>query len=60
MSVELIFAGLVAVYLGIAAVGHVLVIAAIGKCVREDYSGGRGRRAAARPPSASLQACPTP
>jgi hypothetical protein len=46
MSIELIAAGFVAAYLGIAALGHVLVIAAIGKCVREDYFGGRGRKAA--------------
>ena len=57
MSVELIAAGLVAAYLGIAALGHVLVIAAIGKCVHEDHFGGRGRPAAPRPQTAPLEAC---
>jgi hypothetical protein len=47
MSIELIAAGVLALYLGIAALGHALVVAAICKCAREDHFGGRGRRAAA-------------
>ena len=47
MSIELIATAFIAAYLGVAALGHVLVIAAIGKCVREDYFGGRGRKTAA-------------
>ncbi|HEY6996256.1 MAG TPA: hypothetical protein VH397_21350 [Xanthobacteraceae bacterium] len=47
MPIELIAAGFVAAYLGIAALGHVLVIAAICKYAREDHFGGRGRRTVA-------------
>jgi hypothetical protein len=57
MSIELIAAGFIAAYLGIAALGHVLVIAAICKGVREDYFGGRGRRAAGRRTAMPTPAC---
>ena len=43
MPLELIVTALISVYLGIVALGHVLVIAAIYKCLREDYAGGGGR-----------------
>ncbi|MGA7490369.1 MAG: hypothetical protein WBW74_25900 [Xanthobacteraceae bacterium] len=46
MSIELIVYFFVAAFVVIAAVGHVLLIAAICRCVREDYFGGRGRKAA--------------
>jgi hypothetical protein len=49
MPLELIVAALISVYLGILALGHVLVIAAIYKCLREDYIGGRRRRTTADP-----------
>src|SRR5262245_9770107 len=49
MPFELIMAALISVYLVILALGHVLVIAAIYKCLREDYIGGRGRRTTADP-----------
>ncbi|HET9245050.1 MAG TPA: hypothetical protein VFO15_04530 [Xanthobacteraceae bacterium] len=49
MPLELIVTALISVYLGIAALGHVLVIAAIYKCLREDYIGGRGRRTTTDP-----------
>jgi hypothetical protein len=44
MPLELIVTALVSVYLVIVALGHVLVIAAIYKCLREEYIGGRRRR----------------
>ncbi len=44
MPLELIVTALIGVYLVIVALGHVLVIAAIYKCLREDYMRGRGRR----------------
>jgi len=49
MPLELIVAALISVYLVILALGHVLVIVAVYKCLREDYIGGRGRRTAADP-----------
>jgi hypothetical protein len=49
MPLELIVTALISVYLVIAALGHVLVIAAIYKCLREDYIGGRGRRTTTDP-----------
>ncbi len=49
MPLELIVTALVSVYLVIVALGHVLVIAAIYKCLREDYIGGRGRRTTTGP-----------
>ena len=48
MFVELILAASVAAYVAVVALGHVLLIAAIYRCLREDSAGGRGRRAAAR------------
>ena len=47
MPLELIVAALISVYLGILALGHVLVIVAIYKCLREDYM--RGRRTTTDP-----------
>src|SRR5262245_2011587 len=49
MPLELIVTALISVYLVIAALGHVLVVAAIYKCLREDYIGGRGRRTTTDP-----------
>jgi len=48
MFVELILAASIAAYVAVVALGHVLLIAAIYKYLREDGAGGRGRRAAAR------------
>jgi hypothetical protein len=48
MVVELILAASIAAYVAIVALGHVLLFAAIYRCLREDRAGGRGRRAAAR------------
>jgi len=47
MPLELIVTALIGVYLVIVALGHVLVIAAIYKCLREDYM--RGRRTTTDP-----------
>ena len=44
MLIELIVIAIVVAYLAIVALGHVLLVAAICKCLREDYMGGRGRR----------------
>jgi hypothetical protein len=49
MPLELIVTALISVYLVIVALGHVLVIAAIYKCLREDYMRGRGRRTTTDP-----------
>ena len=48
MLIELIMAALIAAYVAVVALGHVLLIAAIYKYLREDSAGGRGRKAAAR------------
>jgi hypothetical protein len=48
MFVELILAASIAAYVAIVALGHVLLFAAIYRCLREDSAGGRGRRTAAR------------
>jgi hypothetical protein len=48
MFIELILTASVTAYVAIVALGHVLLFAAIYKCLREDSAGGRGRRAAAR------------
>ena len=48
MFVELILAACIAAYVAIVALGHVLLIAAIYRCLREDSAGGRGRGATAR------------
>jgi hypothetical protein len=50
---ELIIATFVTAYVAVVAVGHVLLIAAIYSCPREDSSGGRGRRSAVRPQTAA-------
>jgi hypothetical protein len=47
MPLELIVTALIGVYLVIVALGHVLVIVAIYKCLREDYM--RGRRTTTDP-----------
>jgi hypothetical protein len=47
MPLELIVTALISVYLVIVALGHVLVIVAIYKCLREDYM--RGRRTTTDP-----------
>jgi hypothetical protein len=44
--IELIVIAVVTAYLAIVVLGHVLLIAAIYKCLREDYMGGRGRKTA--------------
>ena len=49
MLIELFIAAFVAAYVTVVAFGHVLLVAAIYKCPREDSSGGRGRRTAVRP-----------
>ena len=49
MLIELIVAAFVAAYVAVVAFGHVLLMAAIYECRREDGSGGRGRMTAARP-----------
>jgi len=49
MPLELIVTALISVYLVIVALGHVLVIAAIYKCLHEDHIGGRGRRTTTGP-----------
>jgi hypothetical protein len=43
MLIELIAFMLVASFVAIAALGHVLLAVAIVRCVREDASGGRSR-----------------
>jgi hypothetical protein len=48
MPIDLILAPLVIAFILIAALGHVLLTAAIYKCLREDYVDGRGSRAGAR------------
>ncbi len=48
MLIELITATLIVAFLLVATLGHVLLAAAIYKCLREDYVNGRGRRAPAR------------
>ena len=56
MLIELIMTALIAAYVAVVALGHVLLIAAIYKYLREDSAGGRGRKAAAlrpRPPLSS-------
>ena len=47
MLIELIMTALIAAYVAVVALGHVLLIAAIYKYLREDSAGGRGRKAAA-------------
>ena len=54
MLIELIMATLIVAFLLIATLGHVLLAAAIYKCLREDYVNGRGRRAPARNTSAAV------
>jgi len=51
MLVELIMMALVVAYVGVVALGHVLLVAAIYRCMREDHAGGRRRTVDARRPS---------
>ena len=48
MLIELIMATLIVAFLLVATLGHVLLAAAIYKCLHEDYVSGRGHRAPAR------------
>jgi hypothetical protein len=48
MLIELTMATLIVAFLLVATLGHVLLAAAIYKCLHEDYVSGRGRRAPAR------------
>jgi hypothetical protein len=50
---ELIIAAFVAAYVAVVAFGHILLVAAIYKCPREDGSSGRGRRSAVRAQTAA-------
>jgi len=43
MLIELIMFALIAAFVAIAALGHVLLAAAIVRCVRQDLTGGRRR-----------------
>ena len=45
MPVELMAAAFIIAFAAIVVLGHVLVVAAIYKCLREDYAGGRTRSA---------------
>ena len=53
MLIELIMATLIVAFLLVATLGHVLLAAAIYKCLHEDYVNGRGHRAPARNTSAA-------
>jgi hypothetical protein len=44
MLIELITAAAVGTSVIIIALGHVLLVGAIYRCMREDYVGGRGQR----------------
>jgi hypothetical protein len=44
--IELIVFAVVVAYLAIVVLGHVLLLAAIYKCLREDHLSGRGRKSA--------------
>jgi hypothetical protein len=48
MLVELIMMALVVAYIGVVVLGHVLLVAAIYRCLREDYFGGRRQTTGAR------------
>jgi hypothetical protein len=47
MLIDLIMTALIIAFVLIAALGHVLLTAAIYKCLREDYVDGGGQRAGA-------------
>ena len=49
MLIELIVIAIVVAYLALVVLGHALLIAAICKCLREDYMGGRGRKTSWHP-----------
>ena len=44
MLIELITATVIGTSVIIIALGHVLLVGAIYRCMREDYVGGRGQR----------------
>jgi hypothetical protein len=48
MLVELTMMALVMVYIGVVGLGHVLLVTAIYRCLREDYFGGRRKAAETR------------
>jgi hypothetical protein len=52
MSVDLIAAALIVAFAAVVGLGHVLVIAAIYRILREDHAGG-GRRASSDPTTAT-------
>jgi hypothetical protein len=52
MSVDLIAAALILAFVAVVVLGHVLVIAAIYRILREDHAGG-GRRASSDPTTAN-------
>lgn len=61
MLVELIMVALVVVYVGVVVLGHILLVAAIYKCLCEDHVGGRRRTAEARdtaPPHGDAEPLP--
>ena len=41
MLVELIMMALVVAYVGVVVLGHAILVAALYRCLREDYVGGR-------------------
>ncbi|HEY7663119.1 MAG TPA: hypothetical protein VH934_08365 [Xanthobacteraceae bacterium] len=49
MIIDAAVAALAVAFLSLVALGHLLLVAAICKCVRSDDVGGRGRRVTARP-----------
>ena len=59
MLVELIVTALVAAFVAVVVLGHVLLVAAIYKCLREDNDGGRDHRTAERTQSAAGDAEPS-
>jgi hypothetical protein len=58
MLVELIMMALVIAYVGVVALGHALLVAAIYRCLREDYVGGRRKATETRGEAMSGGAMP--
>jgi hypothetical protein len=48
MLIEFFMMALVVAYIGAVVLGHVLLVAAIYRCLREDYFGGRRKTTEAR------------
>jgi hypothetical protein len=48
MFVELVMMALVVAYIGVVVLGHAILVAAIYRCLREDYFGGRRKTAETR------------